>query len=193
MRAAIAPLLRPNRPAPTLCLMRMTQAIYIGAALLIGFGSAVQVGMIGSLGRQRGAFEATLISMLASVLGLAAFLVIRALRSEPPQLPSPMNEPLVYVVLGGVATVALVVSMRGLQPYLSAAGLFGFLYVVSAAFLAPRIGIALYVSAVTAGTLIGSVALDHLGAFGAEMQRVTLVRGLGLLALILGVVLVRGR
>jgi len=173
--------------------MRMTQAIYIGAALLIGFGSAVQVGMIGSLGRQRGTFEATLISMLASVLGLAAFLVIRALRSEPPQLPSPMNEPLVYVVLGGVATVALVVSMRGLQPYLSAAGLFGFLYVVSAAFLAPRIGIALYVSAVTAGTLIGSVALDHLGAFGAEMQRVTLVRGLGLLALILGVVLVRGR
>ena len=173
--------------------MRMTQAIYIGAALLIGFGSAVQVGMIGSLGRQRGTFEATLISMLASVLGLAAFLVIRALRSEPPQLPSPMNEPLVYVVLGGVATVALVVSMRGLQPYLSAAGLFGFLYVVSAAFLAPRIGIALYVSAVTAGTLVGSVALDHLGAFGAEMQRVTLVRGLGLLALILGVVLVRGR
>ena len=173
--------------------MRMTQAIYIGAALLIGFGSAVQVGMIGSLGRQRGTFEATLISMLASVLGLAAFLVIRALRSEPPQLPSPMNEPLVYIVLGGVATVALVVSMRGLQPYLSAAGLFGFLYVVSAAFLAPRIGIALYVSAVTAGTLIGSVALDHLGAFGAEMQRVTLVRGLGLLALILGVVLVRGR
>ena len=173
--------------------MRMTQAIYIGAALLIGFGSAVQVGMIGSLGRQRGTFEATLISMLASVLGLAAFLVIRALRSEPPQLPSPMNEPLVYVVLGGVATVALVVSMRGLQPYLSAAGLFGFLYVVSAAFLAPRIGIALYVSAVTAGTLIGSVALDHLGAFGAEMQRVTLVRGLGLLALILGVVLVRSR
>jgi len=173
--------------------MRMTQAIYIGAALLVGFGSAVQVGMIGSLGRQRGTFEATLISMLASVLGLAAFLVIRALRSEPPQLPSPMNEPLVYVVLGGVATVALVVSMRGLQPYLSAAGLFGFLYVVSAAFLAPRIGIALYVSAVTAGTLIGSVALDHLGAFGAEMQRVTLVRGLGLLALILGVVLVRGR
>jgi len=173
--------------------MRMTQAIYIGAALLIGFGSAVQVGMIGSLGRQRGTFEATLISMLASVLGLAAFLVIRALRSEPPQLPSPMNEPLVYVVLGGVATVALVVSMRGLQPYLSAAGLFGFLYVVSAAFLAPRIGIALYVSAVTAGTLIGSVALDHLGAFGAEMERVTLVRGLGLLALILGVVLVRGR
>jgi len=132
--------------------MRMTQAIYIGAALLIGFGSAVQVGMIGSLGRQRGTFEATLISMLASVLGLAAFLVIRALRSEPPQLPSPMNEPLVYIVLGGVATVALVVSMRGLQPYLSAAGLFGFLYVVSAAFLAPRIGIALYVSAVTADT-----------------------------------------
>src|SRR3989304_704023 len=113
--------------------------------------------------------------------------------SDPPPLPPPRNEPLVYVVLGGAATVALVVSMRGLQPYLSAAGLFGFLYVVSAAFLAPRIGIALYVSAVTAGTLIGSVALDHLGAFGAEVPRVTLVRGLGLLALILGVVLVRGR
>ncbi len=171
--------------------MRMTQALYIAAALLIGAGSAVQVGMIGSLGRQRGAFEATLISMLASILGLAGFLVLRSLRDDPPNLPSPLDEPLIYFAFAVVATAGLVVSMRGLQPYLATAGLFGFLYVVSAAFLAPRVGIALYVSAVTAGTLIGSVALDHVGAFGADVQRATLLRGFGLAALILGVVLVR--
>jgi len=171
--------------------MRMTDAIYIGAALVVGVGSAVQVGMIGSLGRQRGAFEATLISMLASIVGLAVFLVLRSLRDNPPELPSPLDEPLVYVALGAVASAGLVVSMRDLQPYLATAGVFGFLYVVSAAFLAPRIGIALYVGAVTAGTLIGSVGLDHVGAFGADIQRVNLLRAIGVVALILGVILVR--
>jgi len=73
--------------------MRMTDAIYISAALVVGVGSAVQVGMIGSLGRQRGAFEATLISMLASIVGLAVFLVLRSLRDNPPELPSPLDPP----------------------------------------------------------------------------------------------------
>jgi uncharacterized membrane protein YdcZ (DUF606 family) len=57
--------------------------------------------------------------------------------------------------------------------------------------LAPKIGIALFSATVTVGTLTGSVLLDHYGAFGADVQRATLVRIIGLLALFLGVVLVR--
>ncbi len=60
-----------------------------------------------------------------------------------------------------------------------------------AGWLAPKIGIALFSATVTVGTLAGSVLLDHYGAFGADVQRATLVRVVGLMALFLGVVLVR--
>lgn len=171
--------------------MRMTDAAYILLAILVGVGSAAQVGMIGALGRQRGVFEATLISMFASIIGLTVFIVLRSLRDEPPHLPAPLDQPLLYGLAAAGSSAGLLIAMRGLQPYLATAGLFGFLYVVSAAFLAPRLGVALYVGAVTAGTLFGSVGLDHVGAFGADVQRLTLLRALGVAALLVGVVLVR--
>jgi transporter family-2 protein len=171
----------------------MTQAVYIATAVIVGLASALQVGMIGSLGRQRGAFEATLISMLASILALAVFLILRSLRNENPDLPSPLDQAWVYVAFGAVGAAGLAVAMRGLPLYLSLTGVGGFVYVIAAAFLGPRIGIALYTSAVTAGTLIGAVALDHVGAFGNEIQRVDVLRLVGVAALLVGVVLVRGR
>jgi transporter family-2 protein len=85
----------------------------------------------------------------------------------------------------------LAVSLKGVDAYLGIAGTFGFLYVIGAAILAPRIGVALFVCAVTAGTLAGAVYLDHVGAFGAEVQKLSLVKAAGLVALLAGVILVR--
>lgn len=169
----------------------MTQASYLLFAVTIGFGSAVQTGLIGSLARNRGPTEAAWISLLATLCGLAVIFSARALAGNPASLPSPLNGFAPFVVIAVLGGMAMVVSLRGIGPHYAITGLFGFAYLVAAGFLAPRLGIALFASAVTAGTLIGSVALDHVGAFGLDAQRVSAVKVMGLIALIIGVVLVR--
>jgi uncharacterized membrane protein YdcZ (DUF606 family) len=170
----------------------MTQALYILTAVAIGLGAAVQVSMVASLGRLRGPVEATWISLLATVAGVALVFAVRSLRSDPPGLPSPFDSALLFAAIAAGAGFAMIVSLRGLETYLALTGLFGFAYLMSAGYLAPRIGIALFASAVTAGTLFGSVLLDHVGAFGGEVQRINLLRVIGVLALFAGVLLVRG-
>jgi transporter family-2 protein len=90
-----------------------------------------------------------------------------------------------------LAAGALTIGIRGLDPYLAIAGVSGLLYLFGASSLAPRVGIALFVGGVTAGTLIASITLDHFGAFGGVVQRISIVRVLGLMALIAGVLLIR--
>jgi transporter family-2 protein len=169
----------------------MTQTLYVIAALAIGLGSAVQVAFISQMGRLRGATEAPWINMLASLVGLSVALALEAVRHDPPNLPAPFNHFITFVAALLIAGLSLAVSMRGLSPYLALSGVIGFAYVFGAGFLAPKIGIALFAATVTVGTLVGSVALDHYGAFGAEVQRVTWVRIAGVLSLFMGVVMVR--
>lgn len=169
----------------------MTQASYLLLAIAIGFGSAVQTGLIGSLARSRGPAEAAWISLLATLCGLAVIFSVRAFAGNPVSLSAPLNSAIPFVAIALLGATAMVISMRGLGPHYAITGLFGFAYLVAAGFLAPRLGIALFASAVTAGTLIGSVGLDHVGAFGLDTQRVSVVKLMGLFALIAGVVLVR--
>ena len=169
----------------------MSQALYILMAIGVGVGSAFQTGMIASLGRARGPVEAAWISILASVAGLALFLSVRTLRGNAPSLPAPMNGVPFYLAVLLIAGVTLVLAMRDLDFYLAVTGLFGVIYIASAAFLAPKIGIALFASAITAGTLFSSLGLDHVGAFGADIRAVNLIRIMGVALLFLGVVLVR--
>jgi uncharacterized membrane protein YdcZ (DUF606 family) len=169
----------------------MTQALYVIAALAIGAGSAVQISLISALGRERGPTEAAWINVLGTFGGMALVFLLGAVRDDPPNLPAPFNASTTYVATAIVACVALVVCMRGLDPYLAIAGLFGFIYLYGAGYIVPRAGVALFAGAVTAGTLVGSVWLDHVGAFGGEVYRVSALRVLGLLALMAGVVLVR--
>jgi transporter family-2 protein len=65
-------------------------------------------------------------------------------------------------------------------------------FLLSASFLAPRIGIGLFLAAFVAGQIGGGVLLDHLGVFGATVRPVDAPRLLGIAALLVGVVLVRG-
>ncbi len=169
----------------------MAQLLYIAVALLIGLGSAVQVGMVANIGRLRGPMEATWISLLATIGGVGLIFAIRSLRADRPELPSPFDNLFVFGAIGIGAGIALGISLRGLSPYLAITGLFGFSYLMAAGILVPRIGIALFASAVTAGTLLGSVGLDHFGAFGFDVHRISFVRVMGVLALFVGVALVR--
>jgi uncharacterized membrane protein YdcZ (DUF606 family) len=169
----------------------MTQTLYVLAALVVGLGSSIQVAFISQMGRLRGATEASWINMLASVVGLSVALILEGVRSHAPNLPAPFNNLTSFVVVLLIAGLSLAVSMRGLSPYLAFSGLIGFMYVFGAGVLAPKIGIALFASTVTVGTLAGSVVLDHYGAFGADVHRVNFLRIAGLTSLFLGVVLVR--
>ena len=169
----------------------MTQALYLLLAIAIGTGSAVQTGMVGSLARARGPTEAAWISILASLFGLAVVLTLRALRGNTPSLPAPMTSVPFFAAVSLLVLVGLAVALRGVDWYLGITGLFGIAYVVSAAFLAPRIGIALFASAITAGTLFGAIALDQIGAFGADPRPVSIVRLIGVLLLFVGVIVVR--
>ncbi|HEX5141914.1 MAG TPA: DMT family transporter [Dehalococcoidia bacterium] len=169
----------------------MTQTLYVLAAFAIGTGSALQISLVANMGRLRGPTEAAWINVLGTFGGMALVFLIGSLRDDPPNLPAPFDAPTPYVVAAVITGIALAISVKGLEPYLALTGVFGFTYLFGAGYLAPKIGIALFASAVTAGTLITSVGLDHIGAFGGEIHRVSMLRIAGLGALMLGVVLVR--
>ena len=150
--------------------------------------------MLGEIRSERGSFEASWINTLGAASSVAVAIVVLGLtKIDPPDLHSPFDKTWVYGVAGVLGVACLALASRGLSPYLAIVGFFGFSYVLASAFLGPRIGIALYISAVTAGTLVGGVGLDHFGAFGNQPIRVDALKVLGLGFLMVGVVLIRGR
>lgn len=170
----------------------MANVLSLLAALAIGFGAAVQTSMLGAMGRARGPGEAAWLSILGTVLGLATVLAVRAARGDPPLLPAPFDRGAVYSVVALGAGLGAVLATRGLPPYFAVTGLFGLAFIVGAALLGPKLGIALFLSAAIAGQLLGAMALDALGAFGGTVHGVTPLRLAGATMLLAGVAMVRG-
>jgi len=166
--------------------------LYIAVAMLIGAGFAAQVSMISAMGSLRGSFEATWISLLATVAGFTFLMFVRAVAGDAIALPVPFRTAFVYGLIAAVAAVGLGVVVRGIAPYFAITGLFAIPLLIGAGFLGPRLGVGLYLSSVIAGQLICSVVLDHVGAFGIPVRRVDVARMAGVAALVLGVALVRG-
>ena len=169
----------------------MTHNAYVLLSIIVGLGAATQLAMLGAMGRERGAYEATWISILGTIGGLAIVLVIRSFRGASPNLPVPFDGRWPFVAVVALCAIALVISMRGLSPYLVVCGLFATAYLLSAGFAVPRIGTALFLGAATAGTLFGSAVYDHVGAFGSEAHHATLLRASGIAVIFAGVVMVR--
>jgi transporter family-2 protein len=170
----------------------MSNLLPILAALSIGLGAAVQTGMLGALGRARGPSEASWLSILATATALAAILAYRLLRGETLALPAPFDRVAVFVVAALVTGVALLLTIRGLPPYYAITGLFGLAFIIGAATIVPRIGIALFLSATIAGQLLGALVLDQIGAFGGAVQPLSVMRVGGAAFLLIGVAMVRG-
>ncbi len=169
----------------------MTVTLHMLAALVIGAAAAVQLSMLAALGRDRGPTEAAWVSILGSLAGMALLLAARAVRGDASLLPAPLDRLLPQLLIFAVSGALLALSLRGVEPYYAVIGLFGIAYIVGAAIIVPEIGIALFFGAVTAGSLLGALWLDHAGAFGAEPQHVTAFRAAGVAVLMLGVVLMR--
>lgn len=169
----------------------MTQVLYVLLAIAVGVGTATQTSMLGVLSRAYGPTEAAWVSVLATICGLSVAFSLRSLSGNPPALPNPFEGFLIFIPIAVFSALAVFLAIKGLPSYLVLTGMFGFAYLISAAYLAPKIGFGVFAAASTAGTLIGAVALDHVGALGGQEHRLTLVRGLGVVALMAGVVLVR--
>jgi uncharacterized membrane protein YdcZ (DUF606 family) len=169
----------------------MTHTAYVLLSILVGLGAATQLAMLGAMGRERGAYEATWISIVGTITGLAMVMVFRALRGASPNLPAPLDAGWPFIIVIALCAAALAVSMRGLSPYLAVCGLFATAYLLTVGFAVPRIGAALFLGAATAGTLLGSAFYDHVGAFGSEEHATTLLRAGGIAVIFLGVVMVR--
>ncbi len=171
----------------------MDQLLYIAIAIGAGGINALQLALLGGITREHGGFEATWISMLASLAGMSLLMGIVTLVDGPPSLPAPFNHMWVYGSLLVIMTMSLLMAARGLPAYYVATGLSSIPYLLAAAFVGPRIGLGVYFAAIVTGQLTGSLFFDHVGAFGAEPRPVDALRLAGVGVLLLGVLMIRGR
>jgi uncharacterized membrane protein YdcZ (DUF606 family) len=169
----------------------VTNTLYLLAAMLVGVCAATQAAMLAAIGREKSAYEATWINMVAAIAGIALVLVVRGIGGRSPLLAPPFDRWAVFVVVAVVMGVALAVSVRGLEPYFAITGLFALAYLLGIGFAAPKIGVALFLAGVTVGQLGGGVLYDHVGAFGNAVHSAGTLRVLGMGIVVVGAVMVR--
>ncbi|MFA7248453.1 MAG: DMT family transporter [Dehalococcoidia bacterium] len=169
----------------------MSTIIPLLVAVAVGLGSSAQIAMIGGMARVRSAPEATFTSMMATLAGIGLVLAIRGFRGDAPQYFAPLDRGTTFLVVAAVSVVMLVLSMKGLHPAYAITGIFATAFLLGTAALVPRLGVALFFAANTAGSLIGALIFDQLGAFGAPPAHLSPLRIIGVLAVFAGVTLVR--
>ena len=115
-------------------------------------------------------------------------------------LASPVNAAFVSFLVGTTALGLLALTlqtrpdaaaMKALPWWTWIGGLYGAVFVVSAAWAVPRLGVAMTVILMVAGQILISVLLDHFGALGVPKQPLNLTRLLGVALVFGGVLLVR--
>lgn len=142
--------------------------LFLLLALAVGVLLPVQAGLNAQLRSALGSpVAATLVSFLVGTVGLAAIAVL--LRT-----PLPLGR-------GWAATT----------PWQWSGGLIGAVYVLAAIVLAPRLGAATLIAAVVAGQMVTSLVLDQYGLVGFPVHSLTLVRLLGAVLVIAGVILIQ--
>ncbi len=106
---------------------------------------------------------------------------------------------LLSFVIGGIALALYVVASGGAWPARSAlaappwvwtGGVLGAAYVLASIVLGPRLGALAFFSLVILGQLLSSVLVDHFGLLGFPRHPLSAARLLGLLALVIGAVLI---
>ena len=170
----------------------MAQTLSVVIAILLGVGGGLQVGLLGAMSRSRGSIEATLISILGTITVISAVLAVQSVRGAHLALPPPFTSWLLFLGITVAAGMLLALGLTGLPAYFALTGAFAAPYLIGASFLVPRLGVGLFLGSVITGQLLGGLLLDHLGALGTEARPIDAPRLLGALALIAGVILIRG-
>ena len=170
----------------------MNDVIWIAVVVSLGVTQALQIALLGAMNRARGPAEAAYVSILGTLAGLTLALAIRGLIGTRPVLPAPFDHPALTSAVALASGTLLVLLMRGLPGGYALTGLTAVPYLLAASYLAPKIGVGLFLGALIAGQLGGGVILDHFGVLGTATRPVDAIRVLGVAALLTGVVLVRG-
>ena len=143
------------------------QNLYLLAAVLIGIAFACQPGFNTVAAKILGSpFPATVLSVAVTLLASIAVMV---LTQTTPALSTFAAVPW-WVLIGG---------------------LIGVLVVGGGVVLVPLTGAALFFVCLIAGQLVGSVILDHVGAFGLDVRQISLSRIAGVVLTFGGILLVR--
>ncbi len=115
-------------------------------------------------------------------------------------LNSPVNAAFVSFAVGTAVLLVAILALRirpdwpGVQAlpwYAWLGGAYGAVFVVAAAFSAPRLGVASTVTLMIAGQLLSGIVVDHFGGFGIAPKPVNAMKLLGVALVFVGVVLVR--
>ena len=118
-------------------------------------------------------------------------------------LGNPLLAALASFTVGSLALFVVVLCTGGLRRSLPQAasvpwhtwcgGMLGAIYVLTAVVLAPRLGMSLLTGCILIGTMVASVILDHIGAFGLPVQPITTLRVAGAGLVCLGVAMMLWR
>lgn len=170
----------------------MTVVFSVLLAIALGFGGAMQVGLLGAMSRQRGAIESVWISILGTVVVVALMFTVQLVRGVKLALPPPYDAWWPFAVVFVATGVLLAWAIAGLPLFFVFTGMLAAPYLVGASYLTPRLGVGLFLGSIIAGQLLGGLLIDHFGAFGTAPRPIDAMRLLGVAALFLGVVLIRG-
>lgn len=140
---------------------------YLISAMAIGIAFAAQPAINGAVGKIVG--SPLTAAALSITITLACTLILMPLMAGRVSLATFTQLPW-WVILGG---------------------LIGVLVVAGGAAIAPITGVTLFFVCMIAGQLIGSLVLDHYGAFGLAVQQISWVKLTGVGLALAGVVLVR--
>jgi transporter family-2 protein len=143
-------------------------ALLSALAVIVGALIPVQAATNAAMSRIVGSVAITSLSLFAIGFVIVAVwaIVIRA--------PLPSMETLRHVPAYGYCGGFIVAS-----------------YVIAITFLAPRLGVGNAIRLVVTGQIVAAVVIDHVGAFGAVVQRLTMGRAIGVVLMIIGIVLAR--
>lgn len=115
-------------------------------------------------------------------------------------LTSPVHASMISFCVGAIVLIGYIavsrqdVVLSGFKTaptYVWLAGALGAFYVTAVIYAFPRIGPALTFSIVVAGQLVVAVALEHFDVLVAQPHRINVMRSIGILLVLAGVVIIR--
>ncbi len=147
----------------------MQSFVFLVVALALGALVPLQAGANAALGRAMGhPLWATLVSLAVSAACVVPILI--ALRVSAPTVANLLALPK-WIWLGGIA---------------------GAIYITTALLLAPRLGAASFMTAVIAGQILASIAIDYFGLVGFVPRSLSGPRLLGVTLVVAGVLVMQG-
>ncbi len=138
---------------------------------------------------------------IASAIAVGTVIPLQtAFNSRVGQLTSPLWAACVSFWGGTLAITAIVIARGGIKQHIEnmsilpiyyfSGGLLGVLFVTTASFVTPRIGVATMLMSGLVGQLMMSTFLDHVGAFSGRVIPISPWRVVGIIFVFIGVLLI---